>query len=375
MSRLFITGTGVVSPYGIGTASFMAGLLAQRSTIQKGRFGFPAAELNDFDPLPSLGAKGLRAIDRVTAMILVALQEALREARLEGAEGLGEAGVVVGTAFSGLDSIIGFFTERLREGAHFVTASRFGNVVLNAPASHASLRFGMSRLNSTVVSGLASGLDAIAYASDKVNAGYSPLILVGGADELSHGNVALFRQLGYLAEREARPCDPQGKGFNPGEGSAFLVLEEEGHARERRAEILAEVAGYGVSFDPAPLRNEPPTVAIAVRTIREALASAGLAPAEVSTAFVSANGMAAFDAMEAQALAEVFGPDLETLRLKQWLGETMGASGALAAVYAVKCLNAPEAPRAILVNAFSYSGHYVSLILRAPSKPGLLGGE
>lgn len=366
MSRLFVTGTGVVSPYGIGTAPFMEGLAAQRSTIQPGRFGLPAAELSDFDPQPVLGAKGLRSIDRVTAMSLVAMLEALRDANLEGSAALAEAGVVLGTAFSGLDSIIGFFAERLREGAHFVTASRFGNVVLNAPASHASLRFGMSRLNSTVVSGFASGLDAIAYASDKLQAGYSPVIMAGGADELSHGNVTLLRRLGCLAQEAALPGDPAGEGFNPGEGAAFLVLEAAEHARERKAAVLAEVAGYGVAFDPAAQRSEAPGLAIAVRTIRQALETAGMTPSEVSMAYLSANGTAGADAMEGRALADVFGPHLQTFAPKRYLGEAMGASGALAAVHAVQSLRSREAPRAILVNAFSYSGHYVSLIFRTP---------
>lgn len=392
MPDVVITGLGIVSPYGVGHQVFWEGLLAGESALgELSRFETPypfrrGGEVRGFDAATHLGAKGLRSVDRVTRLTLVAVQEALRHAGLELSDCLkDELGLVLGSAFCGFESIMGFFHERLSEGPNFVTGSTFGNTVMNAPASQAAVRFGMNRLNATVTTGFASGLDALGYAVEMLQQGRASILLAGGAEELCLGTHSLFAGTGRLADH-ASPFDPQGTGFIPSEGAAFLVLESEDHARSRHARILARLSGYGAAFDPGAGSGHALERGPAIRAIRSALQTAELDPAGVGLALTGANGTAV-DHVEAAALREVFGP-VPALAPKQLLGEAMGAWGALAAALATLILSerrvplfasqvaaagllAPDGavPGAILVEAFGESGHCAAAILTA-ERPG-----
>lgn len=344
-----ITGAGLMSPYGIGAEAFATGVAAERPVLEGA--ARPMATVGPFDAKSVLG-KGLRGVDRFGLLVLMAADEALKAAGEPKAEAMG---IVLGTAFSGLGSIAGFFRERLSEGPRFVTASNFGNTVMNAAASQVGLRWGLTGLNSTVTSGFSGGAEAIGLAADLIRAGRSEVVLAGGADELAPETLAVLEALGVLA-------DQQTAGFSPGEGAALFVLEREDAARERGARLLARVEGYATSYDPGALRGQSPNPHVAERAIRGALAAAGLRPEDVEAVVLSANGEAARDEAELAAVRAIFGPAMPLRDPKALYGEAMGASGAFASAVAVGMLGRGEARR-VLVNAFGYSGHHASLLL------------
>ncbi|MDB5101336.1 MAG: Beta-ketoacyl-[acyl-carrier-protein] synthase, partial [Cyanobacteria bacterium RYN_339] len=287
--------------------------------------------IHGFDPKGHLGPKGLRSLDRPTTLALTAAGQALAQANLPP-EGVG---VVLGSAFSGLDSIMGFFEERLAEGANFVTASNFSNIVMNAAASQVALRHGLTRLNSTISTGQASGLDAIGYGLEMLVAGRADALLVGGLDELGRGSRAV------MAARGAH--------FRAAEGAAFLVLERPG----RDAVPLARVLGYGAAFDPGPVRGRAPDPRAIERAMRLALGELR----GVDAVLASANGQADLDGAEATAIATVLGADTPVQSPKRLMGDALGAGGALAAIQAVTMAGT------VLVNAVSETGHCASVVI------------
>lgn len=343
-----VTGLGVASPWGVGLDAFRAGLAAGGAT---------PGDMAAFEAKDHLGPKGLRGVDRVSRLALVAAQEALAASGLAG-EGAArdDVGVVLGSAFSGLDSIMGFFAERLAEGANYVTASNFGNIVMNAAASQVALRFGLPRLNATIASGAASGADALGWALDLVRAGRAPLALAGGVEEASPAARAV------LAARGRAPA-------TLGEGAAFLVLEDAAHARARGATALATIHGYGQAFDPAGALGRAADPAPAARAIAAALADAGLAAGDVDLVVGCAGGTPALDALEAAALAAAGLAATPRLAPKTWLGEGLGAHGAFAALAAVLALGgAPlpggaARPAMVLIDALDADGHQAALVL------------
>lgn len=110
------------------------------------------------------------------------------------------------------------------------------------------------------------------------------------------------------------------------------MLEDAEEARRRGAPALAEILGYGLSYDPSRGRDGERSARAVARAIRGALDDAGLAPEAIDAASASANGSVAGDRAEAFAIAEVFGAELPTTAVKSMLGEALGASGAFQTV-------------------------------------------
>src|SRR6202044_2159283 len=133
-----------------------------------------------------------------------------------------------------------------------------------------------------------------------------------------------------------------------GEGAALLAIEPLAFAQERGKRVLAEVSGYGTSFVPPTHESSlvhPSTEAMA-RALAAAIADAGLTPADVDVVASGVSGLRAFDRAELDAIERVLGKDTPVASPKSLLGETLGASGAMAMAMAVGWLGgtAPESP-------------------------------
>src|SRR5947208_2507181 len=184
----------------------------------------------------------------------------------------------------------------------------------------------------------ASGTHEFALAAGWVRQGRADVVLAGGTDFLCRFVVAGFNCLRATAER-ARPFDVTRRGLVLGEGAAIVVVEEAGHAARRGARLLARLAGVGCAADATHMTAPDREGGGATRALLAALDDAGLSPAAVD--FVSAHGTGTpyNDAMEAVALARVFGAGRVPVNsIKGAIGHTLGAAGALEAVLCVETL-------------------------------------
>ena len=142
-------------------------------------------------------------------------------------------------------------------------------------------------------------------------------------------------------QRASRPFDKGRDGFVIGEGSGILVLEEMESAMARGADILAEVAGFGMSGDAFHITAPPEGGAGAARCMRNVLKDGKLNPEDVS--YINAHGTSTYfnDMYETQAIKSVFGEsagNLEISSSKSMTGHLLGAAGGLEAVVAVKTI-------------------------------------
>jgi 3-oxoacyl-[acyl-carrier-protein] synthase II len=187
----------------------------------------------------------------------------------------------------------------------------------------------------------ASGLAAIALATDLVRQGLLDVALAGGGEGLSARRLAGFHALGALAPGPCAPfSDPPGMSL--GEGAAFLVLERASSARARGAEVLGYVLGSGGSADAHHATAPDPRGDGLARAIRLALAQAGVERVDLASAH--GTGTEANDAAEWLALTRVFGDPPPIYALKSLLGHSFGAAGALEAVAAVWALRTRAVP-------------------------------
>jgi 3-oxoacyl-[acyl-carrier-protein] synthase II len=340
-----ISGIGVLSPIGIGRDNYWEGLF-------QGKTGFReitlfdtaplqvhrAGELADFDPLTLLGKKGLRDLDRSTRLICSAAKLALEDARLQITEkNTHSSGVSIGTTFGSLHSISQFDRSGLIEGPRFVNPSHFPNTVINSPASQVSIRFKIRGFNTTISTGFCASLDAVAYAADFIKLNRANVVLAGGVEELCEETFLGFHKLGCLSGTDGSeplccPFDARRNGVLLSEGAAVLVLEDEEHAINRGAAILARILGYGNAFDPAADSNFNHAGKGLKNAIMHALEDASLKPEDIDFISACSNSTKGLDRMETRVIKEVFGKHAYTIpvsSIKSMVGESFSASGAL----------------------------------------------
>jgi 3-oxoacyl-[acyl-carrier-protein] synthase II len=406
MKRVVITGAGVVSSLGDTPEALHAALCEGRSGLSPvelfdtGRLGCPVGgEIKGFDAQKYLGRRNLRPLDRTSRLVASAAQLALddsgwtAEMRAEH-----EVGLVLGTMFCSVHTISEFDRRALEAGPAYASPMDFANTVINAAAGQTAILHNLRGMNTTISTGIASGLSAIAYAAELIRGGHAAALLAGGADELCFESFYGFDRAGLLCRPNGHeghypiPFDARRNGFTPGEGAALLMLEDAGSADERGARVLAEVCGCGSGYDCSRGKDERRSVEAIVHSIHFALYEAMLRAYEVDCLSASANGSPRGDRHEARAVAEVFGDHVRTMpvaAIKAMLGETLGASGAMQVVAALETLREgrlPGIPRLeeveedfplalagraaqsadacnVLVNSVDFDGHCRSLLL------------
>jgi len=341
--KVVISGIGILSPMGIGKDKYWEELSQGKTGFRKitlfdtGPFQIHCAgEITDFDPLPFLGKKGLRDLDRSTELICSAAKLALDDSRLQiTEENTYTSGVSIGATFGSLHSISQFDRAGLIEGPRFVNPSHFPNTVINSPASHISIRFKIKGFNTTISTGFCAGLDAVAYGADFIKLNRADVVLAGGVEELCEETFLGFHKLGCLSgkdgsEQACRPFDARRNGTILSEGAAVLVLEDEEHALNRGATILARVMGYGNAFTPVAENRFNHTGL--KHAVVHALQDASLNKEEIDYICACANSTKWLDRMETRAIKEVFENHAYTIpvsSIKSMVGESFSASGVM----------------------------------------------
>lgn len=350
-----ITGIGILSTIGIGKEMFWDALFQGKTGFKKINLFdttpfkvHVAGEITNFDPVSLLGKKGLRTLDRSTRLVNSAAKLAIEDAQLVITdENTHSIGVSIGTTFGSLHSISQFDRDSLIEGPKFVNPSHFPNTVLNSPASQISIRFKIKGFNTTISTGFCASLDAVYYASDFIKLNRADIVLAGGVEELCEETFLGFHNLGCLSGTNSTdpiccPFDKRRNGIILSEGSAVLVLEEKGYAIKRNAEILAEVRGYGNSFDPEADRSFNHKGKGLKNAILIALEDAYLNPEDIDYISSSANSTKGLDRLETNVIKEIFGEytfKIPVSSIKSMVGESFSASGALSLASAVGVIN------------------------------------
>lgn len=313
-----VTGLGVVSPNGLGTAQFWDATCGGKSGIGRvTRFDpsrYPArlaGQVREFVAEDHLTSKMIVQTDHMTRMALVATDWALADAAIEprGLDGYG-MGVVTASSAGGFEFGQGELRKLWSRGSQYVSAYQSFAWFYAVNSGQISIRHGMKGPSGVVVSDQAGGLDALAQARRQIRNG-TRLVVSGGVDaticpwgwvaQLAGGRLSTSDQ----PDRAYLPFDAEAAGHVPGEGGAILILEDGEAAALRGARIYGEIAGYGATFDPKPGSGREPGLC---KAIGVAVADAGAQPEEIDVVFVDAAGIPELDRQEAEAISAVFGP-------------------------------------------------------------------
>ena len=233
MSSAAITGLGVVTPFGVGCAPFLDGLL--RGAVRFAPYARPharlpqapdlaAALLDDFDPKSVLGPKGLRTLGADAKLTLAAATLACADAGLDPETWRREdVGVLTATTFAGLADYVELYADGRVDGVDAVSPTQGPQTGFNAPASQLSIRMKAEGPNLTFANGSTSGLDALAHAAELVRIGRASIVIVACAETIPA--VAAHVLVGARGTDRPRPFDRARSGPAYAEAGVVLVVE------------------------------------------------------------------------------------------------------------------------------------------------------
>ncbi|HEY7735252.1 MAG TPA: beta-ketoacyl-ACP synthase II [Candidatus Limnocylindrales bacterium] len=365
--RIVVTGMGVISALGNDVASTWDGLVAGRSGIRRIEAFDPsrvdsqvAGEVRDFDASGVLDRKDLRRTDRYIQFGLVVARQALDQAglpdRLEG-ELAERTGVILGSGLGGVATLFDNVLVMADRGPARISPFFIPMGIANVGAGQVAINFGALGPNFATVSACATGGHAIGESWETIRRGDAEIMLAGGVEAGIHeailGGFSSMKALSTRndePEKASRPFDKGRDGFVIGEGAGMLVLEALDHARERGAEPLAELVGYGATADASHITLPAPGGIGAVRAARRALEKADLPPDAVSHVNAHATSTPEGDRAELQAIRTIFGehaPRVAVTSNKSMIGHTLGAAGAIEAVATIQAIRTGCVPPTI----------------------------
>jgi 3-oxoacyl-[acyl-carrier-protein] synthase II len=347
--RVVVTGLGVVSCLGIGTGEFWKNLIAGKSGIgEVSAVRAPdlrfrnVGEVRNFDAARLTSRPEALTLGRTSQFAVVAALLALKDAglymdgELTGHLNPDRAGVVMGTttgeqqaAESMIEKQLGLLEE---EPAQRLAEGRITNSVI---ATNIADFLGFRGYSVVLPAACSGGNYAIAHAYDLLRTGRISTALAGGADCLSRHFLYGFARLGALAPDRCQPFDKNRRGIIPSEGAGVLVLETMKSALGRKAQIYAEVLGYGLSSDAHHPVAPDPDGRGAVQAMKEAIASSHIAPESVQYISAHGTGTVINDSVETLAIKKIFGDyayQLPISSIKSMLGHPASAASALEAI-------------------------------------------
>jgi len=341
---------GVVSPNGVGNATFAEAVLAGRSGVRRiSRFdpsGIPvqiAGEVIDFNELAWVEKQERKHVSRVLPLALAASTEALSNAGIDVAsltlEEKRRFGVILGSGGGSQEFTEEqyrlFFHQRYKQMSLFCIPTG----VMGTLSSELNVRFGLRGASHVVTSGCTSSTDAFGYSMRQIQSGRLDVVLSGGADApISLGIVKGFILMKILTDswnhapqRASRPFSVDRDGFVLAEGAWMFVLEEAEHARARGAKTLAEVCGYGSTCEAYHRVRLQECGEEPARAIGLAMKDAGISSRDVDYVNLHGTSTQLNDRIETRALKLALGqraPEVPMSALKSQIGHPQGACGA-----------------------------------------------
>lgn len=358
MRRVVVTGIGGLSPCGATMTSTWDALSHGRSGIRRVE-GFDVSDLRcqvvgqcrDFVPQDFFDKSTLRHTSRFIHIGVAAAQMAVDHAGIDfDQEERARVGVLIGVGMAPAQNTIDAHEMMKEKGASRLWPFFIPATISNMVVGHVAMRFGLHGPSFSIASACASGAHALGTSLDLIRAGRADVMLAGGcegnANRMTMGGFDALRALSTandIPEQASRPFDASRTGFVLAEGGAVLVLEEYEHAKQRGANILCELAGYGATTDGFHMTHPAPGHAGLVTAMRLALADAKLAPEAVGYVNAHATATPAGDVLEAKAIATVFGEHARSKRLlvsstKSMHGHLLGGAAAIEAAISVTAL-------------------------------------
>jgi 3-oxoacyl-[acyl-carrier-protein] synthase II len=337
---VWITGIGIVSALGAGAETHLDAIKHSRTGLAPHPF-FEDKYKSEFicgmvphDALPYSIEESTAA--RANLLLDIACREALGQAGAR--DGCG-ADIVIGTTAGNFHGATLYYQQK-RSGQTPDTGLVSG-FLPGAPADYIAEKNRITGRRTTLSSACASGASAIGHAFRAIRNGHASMICAGGVEALCPFIVAGFNSLRLLSKKPCRPFDAARDGFNPGEGAAMMVLESAESATARGAQPLAVVKGFGEALEAFHHTRSNPDGSGIAAAMTKAISQASCETSAVDHVHLHGTATVFNDLSEYNGMKTVFGGrcgQVPVCSTKSMTGHTLGAAGAIAAVFAVLSL-------------------------------------
>ncbi|MBO6855171.1 MAG: beta-ketoacyl-ACP synthase II [Marivivens sp.] len=373
MRRVVVTGLGLVTPLADGVEATWERLLAGQSGAgpitlfdASGLATTYACEVKrgdgsdgTFNPDAYLAPKEQRKVDEFILFGIAAAQQAIEDSGwvADTDEKQNRTGVMIGSGIGGLQTIADTAVMIKEKGARRVSPFFIPGALINLISGQVSIKHGFKGPNHSVVTACSTGAHAIGDASRLIKYGSADVMVAGGAEAaICEIGIAGFNACKALSTKRSddpkaasRPYDADRDGFVMGEGAGIVVLEEYEHAKARGAKIYAEVIGYGLSGDAYHITAPSEDGEGGERSMRAALADAGIEPADID--YINAHGTSTMaDTIELGAVERMMGDAAGKVTMsstKSMTGHLLGAAGAIEAIFSILAIRDQVAPPTI----------------------------
>ena len=338
VSKVVVTGIGIVNPSGIGKDEFWGNSTEGKSAIRNiSRFdptGYPtqvAGEISNFDPADFIPRRFIVKTDRFTHYALAATELAVKDAELDlEKEDSYRVGVWFGNNAGGWDIAERGFYELYQDGPTMVNPWQATAWFPTAAQGFVTIRFGIRGYSKSFVCDRASGASGLYFGIKSILQGHNDIVLAGGSEApITKFGMNCYYETGEVSaatnpETAYQPFAKDRTGMVMGEGSTVLVLESFEHATSRGAKIYGEVVSGCMTTDYDTTKGTH-----LERCMRKAIKDAGITPANIDVVFAEGCGTQNSDRVEAGAITAVFGeeaPNIPVTVPKSLHGHLYGAS-------------------------------------------------
>lgn len=381
--RIVITGVGLASPNGANLEEFRRALLTGKSGVvpyEIRYFGKTFAGVCNCDVLKYQTRRELRRGTRAGSLSIYCVGEALKDCGIDWENvPKDNVGVYIGVTEHGNVETENEIYEIKQYDYDCSYWSHHHNprTVANNPAGEVTLHYGITGPHYCLGAACAAGNAGLIQGVQQLRLGEVDFALAGGVSESIHtfGIFAAFNAQNALARHEdatkaSRPFDVDRNGIVVSEGGCVYTLERLSDAKRRGAKIYGEIVGYGMNSDASDFVL--PNAERQTQCVQKALRNAGLAPEEIDVVNTHATATVAGDALEIDALREVFGASKKTYinNTKSFIGHAMGAAGVLELAGNLPSFNDGVVHPTINVDNLDPKCEIANLVLNEPKEVG-----
>ncbi len=353
--RVVITGTGVIHALGKDTPTFWNAIKEGKNGISRvTKFDSSrietkvASEINGFDYTLYMDRKDAKRMDLFTQYAMAASFLAVQEANIDiKKEDPFRLGVLIGSGIGGIKTLEDQKQILMEKGPSRVSPVFIPMMIANMASGQVAIRFGFCGYNECVTTACATANHAIGDAFHVIRTGLADVMISGGAEapitELAFAGFCSSKAMSTIEDPEiaCRPFDKDRDGFIMGEGAGILVIEELEHAKNRGANIIAEIVGYGSTCDAYHITAPHPEGLGGIKAMQFALQDAGIKPEDVD--YVNAHGTSTplNDPAETMVIKKVYGEHAYKLAIsstKSMTGHLLGAAGGIEAIITAMAL-------------------------------------
>ncbi|KAI5952565.1 CEM1 [Candida jiufengensis] len=382
MTRVVVTGIGIISPLGVGLRHNWKRLIAGESGLIStsslpnytkdgwdkipskviGKVPEGSIKNGQWDPLEHFEKGEIRRLAEFSQYGLACTEEALQNSKLNlSNENPQRIGIAVGSGIGSFHDIYDNSIAYHENGYKKVQPLFIPKLLNNMAAGNISIKYGLKGPLHSVSTACATGLQAIGDAYNFIKLNYADVMICGGTESSIHPLAlsgfararSVVTDFNDEPTKASRPFDKERNGFVLSEGCGIMILEKLDHALKRgltKDDIYGEVLGYGVSGDAYHITAPREDGEGAFNAMNQALERAELDPSQIDYINAHATSTVIGDRAENNAMSRLFPAKTLVSSTKSSIGHLLGAAGAVESIFTINALKTKEIPPTLNLN-------------------------